>query len=156
MRIERYLIIVLIILIGISILSIFTPLTFTNVWLRNVWYLLTVLLSVVAGFRTKKGWLKYILIFLPAIFLLGLFLLNFGSLADRITDKWRTAWISHRKGSKYIGGQTLDIGARGYARRTVVVYPLTPLFEWTTAIDTATLDSTWIRTDEYLNPYNLK
>ena len=69
---------------------------------------------------------------------------------------WRTAWISHRKGSKYVAGQMLDIGARGYAKRTVEVIPVTPLCEWITKIDTTTLDNTWTRTVEGYNPYNLK
>ena len=50
----------------------------------------------------------------------------------------------------------LDVGGRGYANRTVKVLPLTPLFEWVTKIDTATLDTSWIRTVEHYNPYNLK
>lgn len=77
-------------------------------------------------------------------------------MADRRTDTWRTAWISHRKGPKYVAGQMLDVGGRGYARRTVIVTPVTPLFKWTTNIDTTILDNTWTRTDEGYNPYKLK
>ena len=58
---------------------------------------------------------------------------------------WRTAWISHRKGLRYVAGQMLDIGARGYGKRIVEVFPVTPLFEWTIKIDTTTLDNTWIK-----------
>ena len=50
----------------------------------------------------------------------------------------------------------LDIGGRGYAKRTVKVFPLTPLFDWVTKIDTVTLDKSWTRTFESFNPYNLK
>ena len=50
----------------------------------------------------------------------------------------------------------LDIGARGYAKRIVVVIPFTPVFEWTSKVDTTKLDASWIRTGEGYNPYNLK
>jgi hypothetical protein len=148
--------IVLIILLGISILSLFTPLTFTNVWVRNFWYISTVLLSVLVGLRMKQIQLKYILIYLPITFFLVLFLLTFNSLADRRTDMWRTSWISHRKGLRYVAAQMLDIGAKGYAKRTVIIIPLTPVFEWTSKVDTTNLDASWVRTVEGYNPYDLK
>ena len=77
-------------------------------------------------------------------------------MANGRTDMWRTSWISHRKGLRYVAGQMLDIGGRGYAKRTVIVFPLTPVFEWTSTVDTTTLNASWIRTVESYNPYDLK
>jgi hypothetical protein len=148
--------IVLITLLGTAILSIFTPLTFTNVWVRNCWYILTVLMSIVVGYRMKQSRLKSILIYFPIVFFSVLYLSTFNSLANRRTDKWQTSWVSHQKGLKYVAGQMLDIGARGYTKRTVLIIPLTPVFEWTCKIDTNTLDASWIRTHKGYNPYNLK
>ena len=155
-KIDKTFKIVLAILICISILSLFTPLTFTNVWVRNFCFVLTILLSVFVGLRIKQTKLKYIIIFSPLAFFFVLFLMSFNSFANRRTDMWRTSWISHRKGGDYVAGQMLDIGGRGYANRTVKVVRLTPLFEWVTKIDTATLDKSWSRTFESFNPYNLK
>lgn len=156
MKIDNAFKIVLTILICISILSLFTPLTFTNVWVRNACFAFTVLLSVIAGLRMKQTNLKYILIFSPLAFFLVLFLVSYNSFANRRTDMWRTSWISHRKGISYVAGQMLDAGGRGYANRTVKVVRLTPLFDWVTKIDTVTLDKSWTRTFESFNPYNLK
>lgn len=156
MKIDKALKILFAILLCISLLSLFTPLTFSNIWFRNVCYILTVLLSVIIGLRIKQTILKYAITYLPLFFFVSLFLLSYNSFADRRTDMWRTSWISHKKGSSYVAGQMLDIGGRGYAKRIVKVLPLTPLFDWVTTIDTATLDTSWIRIAEYYNPYNLK
>lgn len=107
----------------------------------------------------KTGNLKYAITCLPLFCFLVLFgLSSVNSLADRRTDKWRTSWISHRKENSkiYIAGQVLDIGGRGYARRTVKIVPLTPVFDWINKIDTTTLDKSWIKTFEVYNPYHLK
>ncbi len=72
---------------------------------------------------------------------------------------WKTVWISHRninQPATYIGGQMLDIGARGYADRVVRVTPITPLLNWVTPIDTTALDKDWMQVNEDLNPFNLK
>jgi hypothetical protein len=155
-KIDKTFKILLTILICISVLSLFTPLTFTNVWVRNFCFVLTVLLSAIVGLRMKQTKLKYILIFSPLTFFLVLFLISYNSFANRRTDMWRTSWISHRKGISYVAGQMLDIGGRGYAHRTVKIIRLTPLFDWVTKIDTVTLDKLWTRTFESFNPYNLK
>jgi Ca2+/Na+ antiporter len=147
--------IILLLMIGVSLLSIFTSLTFSNVWIRNLWYLVTGMLSIfVAGRMRQKSW-KYIM-YLPLVFFFLLYLLSYAGMSNRRTDKWQTSWISHRNGSRYVAHQMLDIGARGYSKRVVIIHPIISLFELNTAVDTAILDSSWKRMSEYFNPYNLK
>lgn len=159
MKLDKILLNIFIVFTCISILSIVTPLSFANIWIRNGWYLMTILLSIIVGLRMKNWRFRHLITWIPLSFFLTLICLSYiNSLADRRTDKWRTSWISHRKENSqiYIGEQVLDIGARGYARRVVKVVPMSPLFDWVTKIDTTTLDKTWIRVFEGYNPYNLK
>ena len=139
---------------GVSLLSIFTSLTFSNVWIRNLWYLITGVLSIFVARMRQKSW-KYIM-YLPLVFFFLLYLLSYAGMSNRRTDKWQTSFISHRNGSRYVAQQMLDIGARGYARRVVIIHPIISLFELNTTVDTTTLDSSWKRSSDYFNPYNLK
>ena len=148
--------IVLVVLICITLLSVFTPLTFTNVWVRNCSYIATLLLSIVVGVGINRKELRYVLIFLPLIFFLSIYVSTFNSFAKRATDRWRTSSISHRKDSRFVAEQMLDVGGRGYLRRTVLISPCTPIFEWNSKVDTAALDASWKRTNEIYNPYDLK
>lgn len=146
----------LFVFLAFSTLSVFSPFTFTNVWVRNYCYMGTVILSLIIGLQMKAAIHKYLLIYLPFFFFLALYILSFNSFADRRTDMWRTSFISHRKGSSYMGEQMLNAGARGYARRTVKVISLAPLCQWVTKADTLNLDKSWIRVNEDYNPYELK
>lgn len=144
----------------VILLTLVTPLAFTNVWLRNAVYLLTVVLSFFVARQLRRSLLKAVITWLPITVFTFLILNAFAfSFANRISDDWRTSWVSHRKLKHkeiYIGEQMLDVGALGYARRTVKVVPVTPLFRWVTRVDTSSLNGNWIRVNEGYNPYNLK
>lgn len=144
----------------VTLLSLVTPLAFANIWMRNVVYLLTVILSFFFARQAKNRFLKAVVAWLPLLFFVYLvFSVFVFSFANRISDDWRTAWISHRRaGHKevYVSEQILDVGALGYARRTVQVTPVTSLFNWITKADTSALKDDWVRVNEDYNPYNLK
>ena len=148
------------ILLAVTLLTLLTPLAFTNVWVRNAAYLFTVAFSFAVARQLKHRFLKVAIAWLPlAGFLVLIFSALAFSYANRISDDWRTAWISHRQvehKETYIGEQMLDVGALGYARRTVKVVPLTPLFRWVTKANTNRLSNHWIRVNEDYNPYSLK
>jgi hypothetical protein len=156
-RVIRWIFLALLI---VTLLTLATPLAFTNLWLRNAVYILTVVLSFFVARQLNRSLLKTVITWLPisgfAFLILNTFAFSF---TNRITDDWRTSWISHRQLKHkeiYIGEQMLDVGALGYARRTVKVVPVTPLFRWVTRVDTSSLDGNWISVNEGYNPYNLK
>jgi hypothetical protein len=148
------------ILLTVTLLTLLTPLAFTNVWLRNAFYQLTVVFSFVVARQLKQRLLKVAIAWLSLIcFLVLLFSAFAFSYANRISDDWRTGWISHRQMKHkdiYIGEQMLDVGALGYARRTVKLVPVTSLFMWVTKADTNRLNNDWIRVNEDYNRYSLK
>jgi hypothetical protein len=146
--------------ITVIILTLVTPLAFTNVWLRNAVYLLTVVLSFVVARQLNSKLLKAAVAWLPLIVFLILIFGAFAfSFANRVSDDWRTSRITYREAKHkgtYIGEQILDVGALGYARRAVKVVPASPLFRWITKADTTNLGKGWVRVNEDYNPYNLK
>src|SRR4051794_23920134 len=86
------------ILLTVTLLTLLTPFTFTNVWLRNAVYLSTVAFSFVVARQLKHRLLKVAIAWLPLTgFLVLLFSAFAFSYANRISDDWRTAWISHRQ-----------------------------------------------------------
>ena len=146
----------------LSLLSIFTPLTFNYFWLTYTVYVITVLLSFfVASTITNKS-LRAAIKTLPALFFISIFLLSFLSnpLGNTYTSGWKTAWIGYRNikdPNIYIAQQMMDIGARGYARRTVKVMPVFPFVSWITVVSDSSVPGTdWKKVDEDLNPFNLK
>lgn len=160
MKVQKAIRWLFLILLTVTLLTLVTPLTFTNVWLRNAVYLLTIILSLVVARQVKGRFLRITIAWLPLVVFTFLTFSTFTfSFANRISDDWRTSWISHRQVKHkdiYIGEQMLDVGALGYTRRTVKVIPVTSLFRWVTKADTSSLDNNWIQVNEDYSPYGLK
>lgn len=144
---------------GILITGIttFTSLTFEYSWLRNGIYLLTTVFLVAAtGYITSNN-----VRLLTRLFIVGLtvsIVLILGSETRGINGTWKTTSIYYRKDNSnmYIAQQMLDIGARGYARRVVLVEPVTPIFSRIMSIDTTKLVGDWRRVNEDRNPFDWK
>lgn len=160
MKVQKIIRWIFLVLLTLTLLTLLTPLSFTDVWLRNTDFLLTVIFSFFVAKQVHNRTLRVIIGWLPLFVLVFLiFSASAFSYANRIGDDWRTSSISHRQLKHkeiYICEQMLDVGALGYARRTVKVAPVTPLFKWITKVDTSRLDGNWISVKESYNPYNLK
>ena len=160
MKVQVVIRLAFLILLTVALLTLITPLAFTNVWIRNVAYLITIVLSFLVARQVKRRFLRSVIAGVPFfVFAFLTFSTFIFSFADRVSDDWRTAWISHRQKNHkniYIGEQMLDVGALGYDRRTVRVIPVTLLFRWVTKADTSGLGNNWIRVNEHYNPYGLK
>ena len=143
-------------LLSVTLMSLFTPLTFTSLWVRNTWYVLTILAFLYLGAGVENRYLRYLISYSLLIFFSILYVLTLTNFTNRSVNKWQTVSITHRKGSKFVALQMLDIGALGYKRQTVIVTPLTRMFEWSRKIDTSKLNQSWSRTDEQFNPFSWK
>jgi hypothetical protein len=159
MKIQGVIRLTFFILCLLAILTLFTALAFANIWIRNVVYLLVVILAFVVSKDIKNSFLKNALRWLPLVVFTILVITSIASFANHVSGGWKTVWISHRDKNQpniYIGGQMLDIGARGYADRIVKVTPITPLLNWVTPVDTTNLNKDWVRVNEDFNPFNWK
>jgi amino acid transporter len=159
MKIQRIISLIFFILCLLSLLTLSTALTFANIWIRNVVYLLVVILAFVVARDIKSRFLKNAVKWLPVVVFSFLVITSLASFAYPVSGDWKTVWISHRDKNQpniYIGGQMLNVGARGYADRIVKVTPITPLLNWITPVDTTDLSKDWVRVNEDFNPFNWK
>jgi hypothetical protein len=159
MKIQRLIRLTFFIFCLLSILTLSTPLAFANIWIRNAVYLLVVILAFSVARDINSSVLKNALRWLPLVVFSFLVITSFASFANHVSGGWKTVWISHKDKNQpniYIGGQMLDIGARGYTDRIVKVTPLTPLLNWVTPVDTINLKKDWVRVNEDFNPFNWK
>jgi hypothetical protein len=145
----------------LSLLSIFTPLTFNYFWLTNTVYFLTVFLSFFAANSIANKTFKLVIQFLPAAILLFILFISaiFTPMGNKFTSGWRTTSIECRNNKQpdiYIAQQMLDVGGLGYKKRTVKVIPIAPFISWITVADSARLPKDWRKVNEELNPFNLK
>ena len=145
----------------ITVLTLTTSLTFEHVWVRNVFYVLIVVLSFIVARDIRNKHLRNLTMLLPLTAMVFLILTSFifNPFSNNLTNGWKTVGITHRNinhSNTYIGQQWLDVGALGYNRRVVKVVPVLAFLNWITPIDTTQLSNSWIRVDESYNPFNLK
>ncbi|MGF2412633.1 MAG: hypothetical protein ACQUYJ_09910, partial [Ferruginibacter sp.] len=125
----------------LSLLSIFTPLTFNYFWLTNTVYFLTVFLSFFAANSITNKTIKLVIQFLPPAILLFILITSaiFTPMGNKFTSGWRTTSVEYRNNKQpniYIAQQLLDMGGLGYNKRVAKVISVLPLISWVTITDT--------------------
>jgi hypothetical protein len=151
------------------LVALFTPLSFSHIWLRNFILAVLFLSSFFAynyyGESLKNKFLRFLIKYLPSLLILIsliLILITYPLvrfLPLLFTQKWETVSISYRNKKyteAYVAHQWSDVGALGYRKREVMIFPLTSLFEWRTEVDENTLDSNWMYVNEQYNPFGWK
>lgn len=110
------------------------------------------------GLNLQQKLNKTMLIF-PIIGLVALFILNSRNLLN-LKSAWKTQTIIYENGhfsNKKIEFQMQDIGARGYIKREVEVFYLTPLFMITADVPKNIEKKVeWIKVNKEVNKQNLK
>lgn len=169
-QLNRWLLTCWLLLAATTLTTGFTPLTFTSLVARNTCWLLAlassfVMMPALARYvRNQIG--RLFIRWLPAIVVAGFIVLiclnlpwSLLGLANGLSSHWQTVQITHRShadSSVHIALQMLDVGARGYRRRTIRVQPITPLFYWLSEVPTSIDDKQWRAVREDFNPFNWK
>ena len=97
-------------------------------------------------------------LFLIIVLLIATFPFSIMSLWNSLGG-YQTVWIKYRKkdnSKTHIALQMKDVGSFGYARRTVTIVPLTPIFIWVTNASDSIDSKEWKKVDEHYNPFDWK
>ena len=153
----------------ILLLAGLTPLEFRHPWLA----LLVTALVFVLSFPVAKdlaetisiGWVGKIVANIPNTALFLTIVLLITTFPFSIMSAWnslggyKTVWIKYRNKNDlktHIASQMKDVGSFGYARRTVTIVPLSPLFAWITDTSDSVDSKEWKKVDEHYNPFDWK
>ena len=155
--IDRFALILWIILSTTYLLSLFTNIEISSSTLRNICFLLSIsglILFTLRLFRVKLKERIYRIVIFFSI-LIGGFVITW----LQWTGDWKTQTILFENGhfkNKTIEFQMQDKGALGYNKRIVEVTNLTGFLKIIEPIDTINLGLPWIKVDKEINELNLK
>lgn len=155
--IERFALILWIILSITYLSSLFTNVEISSSTLRNICFLMTIsgiLLIILRLFKIKLKENIYRIVIFTSILIGGVIITWFD-----FTGDWKTQTIIFENGHlscKTIEFQMQDKGALGYNKRIVEVTKLTRFLKWVEPVDTTNIGLPWFKVDKEINELKLK
>ncbi|QQS51001.1 MAG: hypothetical protein IPM71_15730 [Bacteroidota bacterium] len=155
--IDRFALVLWIILSATYLLSLFTSIEISSLTLRNICFLTTISGLILIILRLLKIKLKeniYRIVIFSSILIGGFVITWF-----KWTGDWKTQTIIYENGHiscKTIEFQMHDKGALGYNKRIVEVTKLTGFLKLIEPIDTADIGLPWIKVDKEINELKIK